>query len=158
MQFCEEDLQKLIAEFYKKRFENQGEINNHEKWEDNDPYIDHGYNGINPRKGVQQDKGRNEPLVDSGNLKKQLITTKNWDLQPKINKNTLKLTIPKKENFTDKKYDILETKHKGGDYVSKRGNYIRPLDIPARKFKDITDFDVDTIVNNLVNDLKKKYS
>ena len=111
--FCKEETPRLIAELQKKRFENQGAFNDNKKWDDNDPYIDHEATKIGgklyPNKGVQQDKGRNEPLVDSGNLKSSLTNPSNWDLKPRLGKGKLTLSIPEEEGFTDSKYDKLQS-------------------------------------------------
>lgn len=153
MQFCQEDTQELIAKLEQQRFANQGEFNGHEKWKDNQS-IKHPC----AQKSVIQDKGRNEPLVDSGYLKKQLSTASNWDLKPQISDNTMRLSIPQRENFTAQKYDKLDV---GVDhfvkYISPRGNIVAMDSIPARPFKDISDQDVNWVVNKLIEDIKGKF-
>jgi len=138
----QEIIQSYIVELQKQRFNNQGAFLDHEKWLDN--ALD-----------VIKDKGRNEPLVDNGNLKNQLLNKNNWDLKQKnINKNKIKLNIPEIEKFTDKKYDKLQTGGKAKAYISPRGHYMPPRTIPPRDFKTISDEDVTWIVNLTVNKLK----
>lgn len=140
----EEIIQSYIVELQRQRFNNQGAFLDHEKWLDN--ALD-----------VIKDKGRNEPLVDSGNLKSQLLNKNNWDLKQRdINKNKIKLRIPDVEKFTDKKYDKLQTgKQMKYGYTSPRGHYMPPRTIPPRDFKTISDEDVNWIVNLTVNKLKR---
>ena len=144
MQFCEEETQKIITELQQERFAHQGAFNDNPKWEDN--AID-----------VIRDKGRNQPLVDTGNLEKQLSTTKNWDLNPRLVNNKLVLTVPKRETFTDTKYDKLDTGGFSPAYTSPRGNKMRARELPKRPFKEISDKDTDWIANKLVQRIKAKF-
>ena len=137
---CENETPELLAELQQERFGHQGAFNGHEKWVDNS-YI------------VQKDKERNQPLVDSGNLEKQLSTASNWDVNPQINKNTLRLTIPGKENFINSKYDVLDTGGKVKPYTSLRGNYIPINSVPARPFKEISDQDAEWVINKLLKNI-----
>ncbi len=154
MQFCIQDTQEIIAELEEKRFENQGAFNGHAKWADNQLH-----KHPTAEKSVQEDKGFNRPLYDTGELKKQLTTAGNWNLQPKISQNTLKLNVPNRENFTSQKYDKLDV---GVDhytkYTSIRGNVVAMDKIPARPFKDISDQDVNWIVQQLVQDIESKFA
>lgn len=137
--YAESDVQNLIVELQQKRFANQGAFNDNKKWEDNSST-------------VQRDKGRNEPLVDTGALKKSLTTKSNWDLKPHKQQNSLKLTIPETERFTDSKYDKLQTgTEKSQSYISTRGNKVFVNGLPERNFKDLSDQDAEWIVNELVN-------
>src|ERR1700761_3238445 len=132
VQFCEQETQKLIAELQNKRFENQGAFNGHAKWVDNDN---------SPHRfsmSVQKDKGRNQPLVDNGNLQNSLESPSNWNLSPQFNGTNLTLNVPDREQFTEPKYDILDTGGKVNPYISPRGNSINLHYVPARPFKDIS--------------------
>lgn len=144
MEFCEKETQLIIARLQENRFANQGAFNDNPKWSDNN-------------RKVVNDKGRNEPLVDSGNLKKELTTPENWELDPIKSANILTLHIPDTEMFTDSKYDKLD---KGGTvdaYISPRGNFINIRSVPSRKFKDLSDADTEWIKEELINALKAKY-
>ena len=140
IELCEKETPVIITELQQERFGHQGAFNGHEKWKDNSLL-------------VQKDKGINQPLVDSGNLEKQLSTASNWDLQPKMSGNTLKLTVPKTENFTDAKYDILDSGGKTSPYLSPRGNWMSINSVPVRPFKDLSDQDADWIVKKLVQSI-----
>ncbi len=145
MHFCVEETQELIADLEHERFRHNGEFNGHARWADNS------YD-------VQKDKGFNKPLYDTGNLYGKLSKPTNWDLKPTIGNNTLKLTVPERENFTDKKYDKLDTGGKSAGYVSPRGNLMKPRNLPARPFKDISNQDVDWIVDKLAQGIEDKFS
>ncbi len=153
IQFCVGETQELIADLEQERFKNNGEFNGHKKWADNQsrkhPLAE---------KSVQEDKGFNKPLYDTGNLYKELSTPGNWDVKPQINKNTLKLTVPSRENFTDSKYDKLDV---GVDhftmYRSIRGNLVAMDSIPARPFKDISDQDAEWIANKLAQAIENQF-
>lgn len=136
-------IQGYIVELQRQRFNNQGKFLDHEKWVDN--ALD-----------VILDKGRNEPLVDTGDLKNSLQTKSNWNLKQKTSATKVQLTIPEKEKFTAKKYDKLQTgvQQKKG-YTSIRGHKMPARIIPPRDFKTISDIDVDWIVNLTVNKLKR---
>lgn len=160
--FCVKRIQELIVELQKNRFENQGQFNDNPKWNDNQSGVKKGYkkfnNDLYPRKTVQQDKGRNQPLVDSGRLKSQLENPANWDLKAEFNNGKLNLRIPEVENFTSPEYDILETDHHVDGYISKKGNFIGPLDVPARSFKHISDADIEWLLSNLVTSISSKFN
>lgn len=135
-------IQDYIVELQRQRFNNQGKFLDHEKWVDN--ALD-----------VILDKGRNEPLVDTGDLKNSLQTKSNWNLKQKTSATKVQLIIPEKEKFTAKKYDKLQTGGVSPAYKSIRGNKMPPRKLPARDFKTISDIDVDWIVNLTVNKLKR---
>lgn len=144
-QFCIEKTQQLIAELEQKRFDNQGAFNGNDKWADNSPI-------------VIADKGRNEPLVDSGALKSTLTNPANWNLNPVSTKSKLVLTIPKTEKFTPSKYDKLQTGGKNAPYISLRGNNIKALNLPARNFKNLSKQDADWVVQNLVRAIQERFA
>lgn len=145
MQFCITETKSIIVELQNKRFENNGQFNDHIPWAKN-------------AEDVIEDKGRNQPLVDIGNLKKSLTTESNWDLKTQITQNTLKLTIPQEENFTDIKYDKLETGGKSDPYVSPRGNKMKARNLPPRPFKDISDQDADWIAEKLAQAIEDNFT
>lgn len=161
--FCKEEVGDLLARLQELRFKNQGDFNGNERWEDNQsinrpPYAY--YNGKKyPFKNVQKDKGRNEPLVDSGHLKNELTNPANWKVEAKFNNNKLTLSFPDKESFTESKYDKLDTGYQGlVEYISPRGNYVRiDQGIPARPFKSISAQDVQWIRDQLLESLKRRY-
>lgn len=138
------DVPRIMSDLQQERFANQGQFNDNPKWVDN-------------AQDVINDKGHNQPMVDSGNLEKELSNPKNWDLNPSFTNNTLKLSIPEYEKFTEPKYDILETGGYSPSYISKRGNKMKAREIPAREFKKISDMDFDWIVDKLVQDLKSEF-
>ncbi len=152
--FAEKETQILIAELEAKRFENQGSYNGHEKWKDNQ-YWRH----PTADASVQEDKGRNDPLVDTGYLKNKLTTADNWKLNPKLSKNNLRLTIEDRETFTDSKYNKLDT---GVDhyvkYKSIRGNIVAMDHIPARPFRNLSAQDINLITAQLTESIKKEFS
>lgn len=160
-EFCQITIQNLIAELEVNRFKSQGKFNDHQEWKDNQAGERQGnarFNGkYYPSKTVQQDKGRNEPLVDQGNLRNELETPQNWDLNLEKDSNSLKYTISNEEKFTDKKYDILEFDHKGEPYLSPRGNVVHLGDIPGRPFKAFSDIDISWIVEKLAKAIEEKY-
>ncbi len=150
MDFCEGILPEIVAEFERKRFENQGEFNGHEKWDNNNPE-------------VIKDKGRNEPLIDSGRLKREITDPYNWGVAiiSKKDKMSLTLSIPDTESFTDQKYNKLDEGFVTGEYVSPRGNVVfknrRNVTVPARPFRDLTAQDINWIKNRLIEEIKKEY-
>jgi hypothetical protein len=143
--FCQEETERIIAELERLRFSNQGAFNGNPRWYDNHPE-------------VIKDKGRNQPLVDSGNLRRELENPKNWDLKPNFNKNLLTLTIPETENFTDSKYNVLQTGGAVSPYVSRRGNKINIHSVGPRQFKNFTAQDIDWIQDKLVKAIEDKYT
>jgi len=149
---AESDVQNLIVELQKNRFAHQGEFNDNKRWADNQKFKGGTFNGITATHSVIQDKGRNEPLVDSGHLKSELTNPKNWNLSTKKGNNKIQLTIPQTEKFTEMKYDKLQTgTDKPQSYISSRGNAVVVDKLPARNFKDLSDQDAEWIVNKLVN-------
>jgi hypothetical protein len=145
MAFCEIETRKLIAELEQERFGHQGAFNDHEKWANN-------------ASDVIKDKGRNQPLVDTGNLEKQLSTASNWDLKPVFKNNSLQLVVSDNEQFTDKKYDKLDKGGLSPAYTSPRGNRMRARNLPARPFKAFSDSDIDWITNKLVQAIQEKFN
>lgn len=143
--FCNQETQKIIAELELLRFNRNGAFNGHEEWDYNSPK-------------VIKDKGFDKPLIDSGNLRKELSTPKNWDLNPKFDGNTLTLTIPENEHFTDPKYDKLEHEQGAVQYTSRRGKKISLSGVPARKFKDFSQQDIQWIVTKLTQAIIRKFA
>lgn len=143
--FCEKETQKIIVDLQRIRFANDGAFNDNERWHSNSAQ-------------VFKDKGFNKPLVDSGELERELETADNWDLKPKFSDNVLTLSIPETEQFTDSKYDKLQT---GGDiepYVSRRGNKIYLYHVPARNFKNLSNADINWIKKELVEAIKREFA
>lgn len=143
--FCEKETQKIIAKLQENRFLNDGAFNDHEEWTGNSPK-------------VIKDKGFDKPLFDTGELKDELTDPENWDLEPKFSNNVLTLTIPDKEEFTDSKYDVLDTGGNVDPYTSPRGNKIYISVVPPRPFKDISSQDIDWITKELVEAIKREYA
>jgi phage gpG-like protein len=143
--FAEKETQLIIAELQEKRFDADGAFNGHEAWARNS-------------KKVIRDKGFNKPLYDSGELKDELTDPSNWDLNPQVSGSKLTLTIPDREDFTDSKYDVLDTGGSVNAYTSRRGNFIDISFVPARPFKDISDQDMNWITDKLVESIKRKFA
>jgi hypothetical protein len=143
--FCEEMTPKIITELQVRRFENDGAFNDNEEWQGNSPK-------------VIKDKGYDTPLQDSGALRNSLENPDNWDLKPKFSDNTLTLTIPDTEEFTDSKYDVLQTGGKVDPYISPRGNKINITMVPARNFKDLSRQDIEWITEQLISAIKKEFA
>lgn len=138
-----EETPKIIAELEVERFKNQGEFNDHSKWADNSPQ-------------VTKDKGRNDPLVDSGALKSELTNASNWKLKSRLDTDSLTISIPDEEDFTDSKYNILDTGGKTNPYTSARGNKVNIKSVPARPFKSISNQDVEWIAEELAKVLARR--
>lgn len=143
--FCQEKTRDIIVELEKLRFENQGDFNGNSRWYDNNPL-------------VIKDKGKNQPLVDSGNLERELENRANWDLHDNFSDNLLTLQIPETENFTDAKYDILQTGGKTEPYISRRGNFVNIHKVGARQFKNLSAQDIQWINDKLVAAIRAKYT
>lgn len=144
-QFCVKTVQELIADFQDKRFNNQGQINGHARWYDNSPQ-------------VIKDKGRNKPLIDSGNLLKEMTTPDNWNVETIFTGNALTFSIPEQADFTSSKYDILQTGGKVDSYVSPRKNYINIKSVGARDFKSLTSQDIDLITEQLALKIQEEFA
>ncbi len=142
--FAEKETQKIIAELQRKRFENDGDFNGHEPWKRNDPR-------------VIDDKGFDKPLYDSGELASELEDPSNWDLQPRISGGKLTLTIPDRENFTDPKYDVLDTGGKVSPYIGRSGKTINIHSVPPRPFRDLSSQDIDWITEQLILAIRRKF-
>lgn len=145
--FCEKETQNIITQLQAFRFENDGAFNGHEEWSYNSQKVIDG-------------KGFDKPLYDTGELAHELQTASNWDLKPQIVGNTLVLTVPDREDFTNSKYDILDT---GGDvntsYIGrKNGKKIFIEWVPARPFKDLSIKDIEWITDRLVEAIKRKFA
>lgn len=143
--FSQKETQRLIAKLERSRFQSQGAFNGNDPWLDNSPK-------------VIKDKGRNEPLVDSGHLEYELENPDNWDLKPQFEKDILTLNIPETEHFTESKYDVLQTGGKTGPYLSRRGNIVNVFEVPARQFKNLSEQDIQWIYEQLVESIKRKYA
>lgn len=144
--FIEAETQWIITDLQKLRFKNQGAFNGHERWVDN-------------RADVKFEKFDKLPLIDTGELLAELTNPANWDLKTTISGNKIRLTIPDRENFTDPKYDKLDTGGSGDTYIGERtGKKIKINEIPARPFKDISAEDVDWIVQQLEKRIRDRYS
>jgi len=144
-QFCIDTTPEILAQLQKERFDNQGDFNGNDRWDDN--ALD-----------VIADKGRDEPLVDTGNLRGELESASNWDLSPVSSDNSLSLTIPEEENFTDSKYDKLQDGGYSESYISPRGTRIRAKSLPARNFKKLSHQDATWVVEKLVLAIKGRFA
>lgn len=144
-EFCITATQEAIAELQQQRFANQGAFNDNEEWADNS-------------KLVVQDKGFNEPLVDSGDLQRDLTTPGHWDLNPISRKNSLTMTIPEEEDFTESKYDQLQDGGRSDPYTSPRGKKMPSFNLPARNFKKLSQADAEWVVKRLVQALERRFA
>jgi hypothetical protein len=143
--FAEKETQSIIAQLQAQRFENDGAFNGHPEWERNSGK-------------VAKEKGFDKPLYDSGELEHELETDSNWKLAPKFSGNTLTLSVPDREQFTDSKYDVLDTGGEVEPYKGRRtGNWINIFSVPARPFKDITAQDMEWIKEMLVLAIIRKF-
>ena len=142
--FIEAETEWIIADLQKKRFENQGAFNGHEKWADNDAE-------------VKYEKFDKPPLIDTGELLAELTNPNNWDLKPQFMGNRLTLTIPDRENFTDSKYDKQDIGGELGVWNGSRTGKKMARNITARPFKDISAEDVDWIVRQLEQKIRDRY-
>lgn len=166
-EFAKQEVPRLLALIEDMRFLNQGAFNDNPKWADNQPGIRkqqyayfHGkYGGKKryPFKTVQQDKGFNFPLYDSGNLYRELTNPENWKSSVTTAGNRITISFPDVETFTDTKYDKLDTGTGAQQYVSRRGNYVAVNYIPARPFKKISQADKVWIIKELIKSLKDRY-
>ena len=145
MQFCEAETKLIIAELQHNRFENDGQFNDNERWQDNSPK-------------VIKDKGFDIPLQDSGHLRDELMNPDNWDLRPQVNDLTLTLTVPDTEDFTESKYDVLQTGGEIDPYISPRGKAINITAVPARNFKNLSALDIEWIRNKLIDAIRREYT
>lgn len=138
-EFCAKRVPELLAEIQEKRFANQGQFNGHERWVDNHPK-------------VIKEKGKNDPLYDSGELFKELTDPNNWAIEINISEKALRLTIPDVENFTNTKYDVLDKGGRVDPYIGRRtGKVVNIHSVPARPFKEITIQDIEWVRDRLVD-------
>jgi hypothetical protein len=145
-QFCETETQNIIAQLQANREASGGAFNGHELWADNNPKV------INA-------KGFDQPLYDTGELMHELQTPSNWELNPKFSGNTLTLSVPDTETFTDSKYDVLDSGGEVEPYTDQRsGKRVHIHSVPARPFKDISAQDMDWIKEQLVEAIKSRYA
>ena len=143
--FAETETQNIIAELQANRFQNDGAFNGHATWKNNHPL-------------VAEEKGFNKPLVETGELRKELTTADNWDLNPKLTKNQLTLSIADRENFTDSKYDKLDIGGITSPYKGRRtGKMVNINSVPARPFKDLSSQDMQWITNKLEDAIRLKF-
>lgn len=143
--FIKVEMQWIIADLYKKRFENQGAINDHPKW---DP---------NVRPDIKYEKYNQTPLVDTGELKASLINPSNWNIDVDFENEKIEVTFPDKENFTDPKYDSLEDSSGGEYYGGRTGKKIVYDWKPVREFKTISAADEAWIAEQLEIKIQEKY-
>jgi len=147
IKFAQNKISELLAKIEKERFDNHGKFNDNKIWKRN-------------AGEVVKDKGRNEPLVDLGNLKSQMIDKDNWQKEIKlsINNTTVDIIVSRKESFNDSKYNKLQVGFSTPGYISPRGNKIGPKKVPGRNFQEISDQDMDWLVNELVLSIEKEFT
>lgn len=163
-EFAKQEVPRLLALIEDMRFLNQGAFNDNPKWADNQAgvrkqkYAYFGGKKRYPFKTVQQDKGFNLPLYDSGNLYRELTNPDNWKSSVTRSDNRITISFPDVETFTDSKYDKLDSGSGPTEYISRRGNYVRiDSSIPARPFKKISQADTTWIIKELIKSLKDRY-
>jgi hypothetical protein len=143
--FIEAKTKQFLAELQELRFANDGAFNGHEAW------------APNVRPDIVAAKGGKPPLQDSGRLKEQLTNPNNWELNPTWDGRSLRLNVPDMEDFTDPTYDALENED-GGTYTGRlTGKQITFKSKPARKFKDISEQDVQWVADKLEQAIRQEF-
>lgn len=149
-EYAQEQISELLAEFEKNLFKAKGAFNGRDEWEEN-------------ALQVQEDKGNDNPLVDTGELRREMTNSKNWkdEISSYKTKNKAHFFIPEEENFNNPKYNKLQTGFSGDPYISPRGKLMfspKGFEAPARPFKDIRPQDVTWVAQQLAKKLKGKFS
>jgi hypothetical protein len=163
-EYAQDEIAELLAEIQVQRFKNQGKFLDHEKW------VNNGKLGIiepnlkaNPKqnKSVAWHKYNRSPLIDSGELKKEMTSVSNWDKEIKLQKQGLnqKFVIPQTESFSNPKYDKHNIGGSGGMWNStKTKELVSVKKVAKRPFKDTSETDISWVAQQLAKKLKEKFS
>ena len=146
-QFIVETIAQLLSEFEKQRFEQGGVINDHAKWDKNQPYY------------ARQDKDGDKPLIDTGELMREATNLDQWSTNIKAvySNFTTAVSIPDKISWEDPKYAKQLTGFNAKFFGRKTGRFYQ-LDVPARDFASISEADIESITQQLIAKIKEKYS
>jgi hypothetical protein len=164
-EYAQEEIPELLAEIQVQRFKNQGEFLDHKKWDPNGSlYIKINNKKRNPEHNsmVSWHKYNRPPLIDTGHLVKEMIDSKNWKKEVKLQKQGLnqKFVIPQTESFSDPKYD---KQNEGSAETqtwksSRTGESVSVGGVPARPFKDTSKTDITWVAQQLSKKLNEKFS
>jgi hypothetical protein len=147
-EFAEEQIAELLVEIQKQRFKNQGKFLDHEKWENNPKHIAY-------------EKFYRKPLIQTGELKKEMTSITNWGKEVKKQQSGLqtKFSIPTTENFSDPKYNKQDIGETGGQWKGLRtGKDMSVKNVKKRPFKDTSKTDIAWVKQQLTQRIQAKFA
>lgn len=147
-EYAQDEIAELLAEIQVQRFKNQGEFLDHKKWENNP-------------KDISYEKFYRKPLIQTGELKREMTNKSNWNKEVKLQKQGLKqqFVIPQTESFSNPKYDKQNTGGVGGSWKGLRtGKDMSVENVKARPFKSTSETDIIWVAQQLAKKLKEKFS